>query len=370
MKRLRYLSFTDKGYALALKLAQMLGGEASRCGAASHHGEASCRGGMSSGGETSPCGGEMPSGGAASSCGGVSLSQWMAENFRDADALVYVGACGIAVRAVAPYLASKTSDPAVVVVDEGGQFAISLLSGHLGGGNDLARMVATACGAVPVITTATDINGVFAVDEWAKHQNCHILNPEKIKEISSALLCGERIGIKCFTKIEGDAPPGARQVQDEADCQVVVDFHAGGSGTQLKLVPRIAVLGVGCCRGTDEKQLEEHFQSLLSETNLAKEAVCRVATIDLKKKERGLIAFCRNHDLPLVTFSAEALAKAEGVFSASEFVKGVTGVDNVCERSAVLASNGKLYQKKRAGGGITMAIALEQYEPDWRWKHE
>lgn len=333
MRRLRYLSFTDKGYALALKLAHVLGGEAFRCGT-------------------------------------VSLQQWTAEGFSQADALVYVGACGIAVRAVAPHLASKTSDPAVVVVDEGGRFAISLLSGHLGGGNDLAREVAAACGAVPVITTATDIHGVFAVDEWAKHQNCHILNPKKIKDVSSALLHGECIGIKCFTEIEGDAPPGVRQVRAGDACQVLVDFRADGSDELLKLVPRIAVLGVGCRRGIGAWQLEESFRSLLAETNLAEEAVCRVATIDLKKDEYGLAAFCQNHELPLVTFSAEALANAAGTFSASAFVKDTTGVDNVCERSAVLASNGRLYRKKRAGGGITMALALGRYTPDWRWKHE
>ena len=95
-----------------------------------------------------------------------------AAQFAQSDALVFVGAVGIAVRAIAPHCRSKATDPAVVVLDECGRFAIPLLSGHLGGANDLARRLAKACGAVPVITTATDANGVFAVDEWAKHQHC------------------------------------------------------------------------------------------------------------------------------------------------------------------------------------------------------
>lgn len=101
-----------------------------------------------------------------------------------------MGAVGIAVRAIAPHCKSKATDPAVVVLDECGRFAVPLLSGHLGGANALARALAEACGAIPVITTATDANGVFAVDEWAKAQGCAVLEPERIKLVSGALLAG------------------------------------------------------------------------------------------------------------------------------------------------------------------------------------
>ena len=135
-----YLAFTEKGLALAQKLASALPGTVDRCG----H-------------------------------GGPGLADWAAEQFAHADALIFVGAVGIAVRAIAPHCKSKTTDPAVVVVDECGRFAVPILSGHLGGANDLARAIAAVCGAVPVITTATDAHGIFAVDEWAKHQNCTVL---------------------------------------------------------------------------------------------------------------------------------------------------------------------------------------------------
>ena len=148
-----YLAFTEKGMALAHRLARALPGSVSRCGA-----------------------------------GGVRLAEWTGTQFAQADALIFVGAVGIAVRAIAPHLKSKTTDPAVVVLDECGRFAVPLLSGHLGGANALARALAEACGAIPVITTATDANGVFAVDEWAKAQGCAVLEPERIKLVSGALL--------------------------------------------------------------------------------------------------------------------------------------------------------------------------------------
>ena len=130
-----YLAFTEKGLALAQKLAAAYPGSVARCGR-----------------------------------DGVRLADWTAAQFAGQEALIFVGAVGIAVRAIAPHCRSKATDPAVVAVDECGHFAVPLLSGHLGGANDLAQALAAVCGAVPVITTATDANGIFAVDEWAKHQ--------------------------------------------------------------------------------------------------------------------------------------------------------------------------------------------------------
>ncbi len=124
------------------------------------------------------------------------------------DALIFVGAAGIAVRAIAPHCQSKTTDPAVVVVDECGRFAVPILSGHLGGANDLARAIAAVCGAVPVITTATDAHGIFAVDEWAKHQNCMVLEPERIKLVSGKLLAGQPVHYWTDFPVTGTAPPG------------------------------------------------------------------------------------------------------------------------------------------------------------------
>lgn len=326
------LAFTENGQRLAESLARQLGGNASRCG--------------------------HP----------LTLSQWTEKNFHRTEALVFVGAAGIAVRAIAPYAKSKAQDPAVVVVDEGAHWAVPVLSGHLGGANDLARRIAGICGAQAVITTATDVNGVFAVDEWSKRQNCAICNPEKIKTVSAALLAGQPVRLYSEFTVTG-TPPAGIELSEEAACDFRLGLHSSKRNV-LHLVPRIAVLGVGCRKGTSGATLEAALEHLLETTGLCPQAVCAVASIDLKKEEPGLLQFCAAHGWPLQTYPASALAAVQGDFAASAFVQKTTGVDNVCERAAVLAAGGHLYSKKNAGGGVTMALALQPYAPDWRWQDE
>ena len=330
--KLAYLSFTEKGRQLAGRLAAALGGTAQRCGA---------------------------------SC---SLEAWTAAHFSQSDGLVYVGAAGIAVRAIAPHLKSKTTDPAVVVVDECARYAIPILSGHLGGANDLARAIGRVCGALPVLTTATDVNSVFAVDEWAKRQNCLVLNPERIKTVSAKLLAGGTVTVQSSWPIAGQPPWNVCQTEDRG-ADVLLDIHPG-TGEKLHLVPRIAVLGVGCKKNVSFQMLEAALAAFLERTGVCEQAISAVASIDLKKNEPGLLDLCAAHGWPLKTYPAEQLREVEGQFTPSAFVKGVTGVDNVCERSAVLASGGTLCQGKTARDGITMALALAPYQPNWRWQDE
>ena len=125
----------------------------------------------------------------------ISMQDFAKRAFEEADALIFIGAAGIAVRAIAPYLQSKATDPAVLCLDEGGQFCISLLSGHIGGANELCLRVADLSGAVPVITTATDVHGLFAVDDWARRQGFFVANLPAICLVSSKLLRGETVGL-------------------------------------------------------------------------------------------------------------------------------------------------------------------------------
>lgn len=286
-----------------------------------------------------------------------------AENaFSSADALVFIGAAGIAVRAIAPFVRSKTTDPAVVVMDENAQFVIPILSGHLGGANALARKLAFACNAVAVITTATDVNAIFAVDEWAKKQGCHVLNPQKIKTISAALLAGKSVRFQTAWHVKGDAPVGIETVSDAGDfCLTIKEVKSDA----LLLVPRILVLGIGCRKGTAQQTIETAFATLLQQEHLYEAAIYRVCSIDLKQSEPGILAFCHAHGFPFETFSAAQLQTAQGAFSASSFVQSVTGVDNVCERSAVIGSGGQLFCKKNAGNGVTMALGIKPFCPDW-----
>ena len=239
-----------------------------------------------------------------------------------------------------------------------------LLSGHLGGANALARALAKACGAVPVITTATDVNGLFAVDLWAKAQNCAVLEPERIKRVSGALLAGQTVRYWSPWPVAGETPAGVKK----ADPPEAADFALTltPQGEALHLVPRIGVLGVGCRRGTTARQLEEAFAAFCAASDLSPAAVCAAASIDLKKDEPGLAAFCKAHGWPITFYPADELRAVPGQFTPSAFVASVTGVDNVCERSAVKASGGTLLLPKTAGGGVTLALAVRPFAPDWR----
>ena len=329
--KLAFLAFTEKGFVLASSLAQTLGGSVMRCG--------------------------QPD----------SLQEWTQKQFAQADGLVFVGALGIAVRAIAPHIQKKWKDPAVVVVDEGANFSIPLLSGHLGGANQLARTVSQICGAVPVVTTATDVNGVFAVDEWARHQKMQVQNPQNIRIISGKLLAGGTIQVYSHWPIAGQCPKGVELTQDlKAD--VVVSTHK--QEATLLLVPQQVVLGIGCRRGTSKETIERVLQCFLQQTGLQMQAVCGVASIDLKEDEAGLLAFCQEHGWTFETRTAEQLQQVAGEFTPSQFVSHITGVDNVCERSAVAVSQGILQERKFAMDGVTMAAAIKPFSMNWNWTEE
>ena len=253
------------------------------------------------------------------------------------------------------------------MLDEGGQFAIPLLSGHLGGANELAQRLAAVCHAVPVITTATDGRGVFAVDEWAKRQNCAVAEPERIRCVSGALLAGQSVCYAADWAVSGTPPAGVEPAAaDRADFALTLT----PTGEALHLIPRIAVLGVGCKRGTTTEKLETAFAAFCAEHHFAPQGIVRAASIDLKKDEPGLAAFCRAHGWEMDFYTAAALRTAKGRFTSSGFVQSITGVDNVCERAAVLAADGVLFIPKWARDGVTLAVALAPFAPDWRWNND
>lgn len=330
-----YLAFTSKGLALARKLAAAQPGAVARCGE-----------------------------------NGVTLANWTAAQFAQSDALVFVGAVGIAVRAIAPHCRSKATDPAVVVLDECGHFAIPLLSGHLGGANDLARRLAKACGAVPVITTATDANGVFAVDEWAKHQHCLVAEPARIKKVSGALLAGRTVRFASGWPIQGTPPAGVEPAGDAAQASFALTITPTMTPNALHIIPRIAVLGIGCKRGTPADKLADAFAAFCAETKLAPQSIAAAASIDLKKDELGLAEFGQKQGWPVTFYTADELRAAPGQFAHSDFVQSITGVDNVCERAAVLTAGGPVWAHKWARDGVTFAVALRPFTPDWRWNDD
>ena len=297
-------------------------------------------------------------------CSAGGLSEWTGKSWSKADALLFIGACGIAVRAIAPFVKKKTEDPAVIVIDELGTYSIPVLSGHKGGANELAVRLARLIGAMPVVTTATDINGVFSADDWARSQGLVVANPEKIKFISSRLLAGETLGFKSLYEIEGEMPPCLKTADTGYD--ILVSHRSRGSADALRLVPKVVTLGVGCHRNIELEALEAAFEAMLAKSGCHRLSIFQAASLDLKKNEPALLEFCRRHGFPFITYTAAELAAVPGNYSGSEFVKKITGVDNVCERAAVLASGGRLINKKEAGNGVTMALAIK--EPVLSWK--
>lgn len=283
-----------------------------------------------------------------------SLGAWTAEAWERREALVFVGACGIAVRAIAPYVRDKLRDPAVVVVDERGSWAIALLSGHVGGANGLARQAARLIGGQAVVTTATDVNGLLAVDVWARERNLLLGDRGLAKAVSAAILEGETVGFVSDFPTEGSLPPGLTPGHRRLTIRIT-DCREETPGV-LGLIPRTLVAGIGCRRGKTAGELEAALEEALQKANLDPRALSCAASIDLKQEEPGLLALCRSRGIPLHTYSAATLKALPGTFTPSELVKSVTGVDNVCERAAVQAG-GTLILPKQPKNGITVAIA-------------
>lgn len=326
MKQCAVLSFSERGGRLAQQIAESMAGEW----------EVSC---------------VQPRG---------DLSEKAGMLFGSCDALIFVGACGIAVRAIAPYVVSKTCDPAVIVIDERGQHAISLLSGHIGGANELTKHIAAAIGADPVITTATDVNERFSVDAWAAKQGLLIDSMDLAKTFSSEILKRD-LPLCSELTIEGKLPKGIVLGQS-GDLGASVSYKTKDPfRNTLHLIPKCLHLGIGCRRGTPAEQIQSLVKKTLADHGIDVRAVKQIASIDVKADEEGLLAFARELGVPTVFYSAEDLQRLQGDFSASAFVQTQVGVDNVCERSAVMSAgkDAQLIIRKTAADGVTVAVALE-----------
>lgn len=295
------------------------------------------------------------------------LSQWTGKMFAEKRAMIFVSATGIAVRAIAPWIRDKMTDPPVVTVDEGAQFVIPLLSGHVGGANELARHIADWLEAVPVITTATDVNGKFAVDLFASAYHMTIIDRKEAKNISAAVLEGKQIGVFSDLPIK-KLPDGFVMDRwcEENICITVKDpSFPEKKASYLRLVPRAVVLGVGCRRGTDPEFMKEKVFVLLKEHGIDPAAVKAIASVDVKQDEPAVLDLkqlfdgeCLHQPCEQRFYTPEQLNQVPGDFKESAFVKKQIGVGNVCERSAC-AAGGKLLVEKQAGDGITLAAALE-----------
>lgn len=296
------------------------------------------------------------------------LGKALAENFQAFSCQILICASGIAVRALAPLLRGKELDPAVLLLDQKGEFVISLLSGHLGGANAYARELSANLSATPVITTGTDVEGIPAIDLLAQAAGLRILNPEAVRTVNAALLRGEKPLIFDPSDLLSLASQGAdvffERTADRDKATVVVDDSAPGKERPgiLHLARKDLWLGLGCRRGIKTAELQTFIRRELAEAGFALRDLAGLASIDLKEDEAGLLELADELCLPLRFFSAVEL-EAVPVPTPSAQVKRVTGTSSVCEAAALLAAGEAkkarpaLLLSKRKAPGLTLALA-------------
>nr|WP_287885023.1 cobalamin biosynthesis protein [Eubacterium sp.] len=264
-------------------------------------------------------------------------------SFQNKRAVIFISAAGIAVRSIAEFVKDKLCDSPVIVISEDGRFVIPILSGHMGGANRLAEVIADRIGAFKAITTATDINGTFQLDNYAKYHQLHIVDREIIKKVASTHVGDD----KNLSDEEIDSLI-RKMINDEA------------------LIPKKYYLGIGCRRGKSFEEIEKAVNRFLSENKIDISFISAISSIDLKKDEMGIRQFADKSRLPFVIYSSEELLSLGDGFSSSEVVKEKIGIDNVCERAAVAAAvqfsertsdKKNIIIEKTVYNGITLALA-------------
>lgn len=336
-----------------------------------------------------------------------SIADWTKEQMQEKNAILFIGACGIAVRAIAPNLTDKLHDSPVLVLDEQGQYVIPLLAGHFGGANELAVQIAEKIHAIPVITTATDLQNKFAVDLFAKRNGLHIINKDGIAKVSAKVLAGEKVtmcveeghlkeGTKIpeeirlisypstaglsadyiptaaisadFTSMDSIPTVSALTFLPSQNIDIVIAENPNpeqstNTDALLRLQPKEYVIGMGCKRGTKPQKIEAMIDETLKTAGMKKEQIFALASIDKKQDEQGFLIWSRQHRVPFLTYTAEELQKVQGNFHASAFVESQVGVDNVCERAALCAceAGGTLVYEKHAKDGMTIAVAKREW---------
>ncbi|AXG94094.1 cobalamin biosynthesis protein CbiG [Clostridium botulinum] len=346
---------------------------------------------------------------------GFNFKEIVKKSFEDYDAIIFISSTGIAVRAIAPFIQSKDKDPAVIVIDSTGKYVISLLSGHLGGANELAEKIARVLEAEPIITTATDNLNIKAPDIIAKENNLVIEDLKKEKDIAALLVNGEKVAFldedrlvnfpkgytydigdvkglvivtnklhvdKTFLNedkklisqgeskykksklagektlvskhIEKEIKPISKSVQLEIKQE---DFQMQSLDNKciLKLIRKNIVLGIGCRKNYDEITMKENVIKVLKEENIDLKSINSIVSVEIKKDENAIKELSKFLGCPFITYSIEEMKKVEHKFKDSEFVRKTIGVGSVCEPSIEL-KGAKIIKEKQKLNGMTLAI--------------
>ena len=282
--------------------------------------------------------------------------------------IICIMATGIAVRAVAPLLKDKRTDPAVVVLDEKGSFVISLLSGHIGGANMLAQKISGFLGAQAIITTASDVQGKLALDVWASGNNLYVEDFERLKGLSAKIVNNRKIKVHSDYPLSTEKMPEEFTIVNSPDQADIIISNGIMDQDALFLRPKNLFAGIGCNRGTAKEEIKKTLDAILQREKLSAGSISSVCTIDLKKDEKGLLEFARDNGLTIEFFSKDDLNNAVFTYNIaeSEAVKAATGAKAVAEPAAVLGakkmqSDCAIIVRKEKRGNVTLAIAKAEF---------
>lgn len=304
------------------------------------------------------------------------LSKEIHRQFNKFSGHVFIFSTGIAVRIIAPLLESKVIDPAVVVADDNGTHAISLLSGHLGGANALTKKIAPLINAMPVITTATDINQLPSIDLIAKDNGLYIETLQNIKVINMAFLMGKPISLyDPLGLIKNNLPKTCRSKTYQSSIFGIDKIKTGSSTHKifcsyesknvsretLILRPPVLSIGIGCNRGTGYEEIKRFLLMVLKKEGLSLHSVYRFATADIKKDEAGLLTLSKEMKIRIDFYGKKDLNSVKTIETPSKMVEKHLGVKSVCEAAAILsADNGKLIVPKNKNKDVTIAVAIKK----------
>jgi cobalt-precorrin 5A hydrolase len=306
------------------------------------------------------------------------FDEFIKGTYSKVDAIVGVMATGIIIRAVAPHLEGKLTDPAVIGVDAAGRFVISLLSGHYGGANELTKLIAEGIDATPVITTASDATGKLSIDELARLLHLKIENPTSLVAVNSAIVNdGKLVIVKMqdvklgLTKVVGFDVKEAETAEEAA--KIVNGYDAGAVITRQSvpkkkfskpvtfLEPLTIAVGLGARKEISEEAVVDAVNAALAKANVPLERVDHIATVSIKKDSQSMIDAAETLGLELEFIDVKVLGefKHRDLSPDSEIVKRNIGIGGVCERAALMAAGEKprLILKKTILNGVTVAVA-------------
>ena len=274
--------------------------------------------------------------------------------FNDYEGLYFIMASGIVVRTIAPLLKGKNIDPAIVMSDEDGRFVISLLSGHLGGANELTTLISSNINGIPIISTASDVSGSIAVDTIAMKLKAHLKNLESAKDVTALIVNGEMVELRLPQNVF--LGEGKNKTNENISGIMVVSNRLDMKVTQI--IPENVILGIGCRRDATAITILEAIKLTMNESNLHMDSIKHIATVDVKSDEIGLLEACKILDKKLIIISREDIKQIQDNYKGSDFVEKTIGVRCVSAPVAYLSSNkkGKYIMEKKIYNGVTVSI--------------